>query len=674
MSSRLVQAIVAEVRRRKVFRAVVLYAIGAFGVLQVGDLTFEPLNFPAWSMQALILAVIIGFPLVFVLTWCIDLGPKGFMFDLPLWRGLDPDHPRSEGTSDLVILMSLILLLGAGTYISIRMFLAEVADADDVVVAVEVDESPRPNSIAVLSFANYAGGEEADHFANGLAEEILDLLANIDELAVAARTSSFQLQDNDVDAQEIARILRVQHFLEGSVAQSGDRVRVRSGLVHGETGLYDWRNTYEAELRDIFAIQQQIAQAVVEELEIVLSVDDAAALQDTPTNNVEAYVAYLKGRGRLRSSLDADVALEAIDYFETAIGLDPTFARAYAGECRAFLQLYQLNLSVNDFEAGETACNRARTLDPDLDADILTSLSALYRMRGLYDDATGYAIAALAIDENHVDARIELGEAQAVTGLVDEAEATFKQVLDRDPGYWRTHESLSNLYYNSERYNTALEYNLNVVALAPDNINGYTGLGATYWMLGDHDRAARNFRQSLEMKPTRHGYTNLGLRLYYIGDFTQAAEMQRLALSLAPDDHRLWGRLAESLRFVPGQDQDAEDAYRRAAELAEQNLEINPADWETIGLLSLYYAHTGRAELAREAADSAVQVSSGDALALYFLALALFEVGDDSALVLDALEGAVADNAQYRQIIADDPDLKALQDEPRYQAIVNAAD
>ena len=147
----------------------------------------------------------------------------------------------------------------------------------------------------------------------------------------------------------------------------------------------------------------------------MLSVDDAAALQDTPTNNVEAYVAYLKGRGRLRSSMDADVALDAIDHFETAIALDPAFARAYAGECRAFLQLYQLNLSVHDFEAAETACNRARTIDPDLDADIMTSLSALYRMRGLYDDATGYAIAALAIDDNLADARIELGEAQAAT-------------------------------------------------------------------------------------------------------------------------------------------------------------------------------------------------------------------------------------------------------------------
>ncbi|MDJ0907915.1 MAG: tetratricopeptide repeat protein [Woeseiaceae bacterium] len=674
MTSRFVQAVVAEVRRRKVFRAVVLYAIGAFGVLQVGDLVFEPLNFPDWSMQGLILTVIVGFPLVFVLTWCIELGPDGFMFDMPLWRGLDPDQPRSEGISDLVILLTLIVLLGAGTYFSVRMFYAELKNLEQTAIATEVDETPRPNSIAVLSFANYAGGEETDHFANGLAEEILDLLANIDELAVAARTSSFRLQDEDVNAQEIARILRVQHFLEGSVSQFGDRVRVRSGLVHGETGLYDWRNTYEAELRDIFEIQQQIAQAVVDELEIVLSVDDEAALQDTPTDNVEAYVAYVKGRGRLRSSLDADVAREAIEYFESAVALDPAFARAYAGECRAYLLLYQLNLSVNDFEDAEMACNRARTLDPDLDADIMTSLSALYRMRGLHDDAAGYAMAALAIDENLIDARIELGEAQVATGLVDEAEATFMEVLDIDPGYWRTHESLSNLYYNSERYEMALEYNLNVVALAPDNINGYTGLGATYWMLGDHERAASSYRQSLDMKPTRHGYTNLGLRLYYIGDFEQAAEMQQQALELAPDDHRLWGRLAESWRFVPGREAEAEDAYRRAAEFAEQNLEINPTDWETIGLLSLYYAHTGRSDLARDAADRAVRASSRDELALYFQALALFEIGEDSSQVLDALEEAVASNAQYRQIIADDPDLKALQNEPRFQEMVAGAD
>ena len=232
MITRLIQAIVAEVRRRKVFRAVVLYAIGAWVVLQVGDLTFEPLGFPNWSMQALILAVIIGFPLVFLLTWCIDLGPRGFMFDLPLWRGLDPDHPRSEGPTDLVILLSLILLLGAGIYGGIRLFVAEIAELEQSNMLVEEDETPRPNSIAVLSFASYTGDQETDHFANGLAEEILYLLANIDELAVAARTSSFQHgdDDDDTDAREIARV-RVSLF---SIGMSCVKTRVGTQSVRDD--------------------------------------------------------------------------------------------------------------------------------------------------------------------------------------------------------------------------------------------------------------------------------------------------------------------------------------------------------------------------------------------------------------------------------------------------------
>ena len=667
MLARIIQAIVAEIQRRRVLQTVAVYAVAAWLVLQVAEVTFPHLGFPSWSMRTLILGVIVGFPLVFILAWSLQVGPKGLKFDLPLWRGLDPDQPRRETKSDLVVLTALLLLLGVGIYGGIRLFLAEAPLTDDDARGVASERS-----IAVLMFENFSSAEPSDHFGGGLAEEILNLLVGIGQLDVAARTSSFQFRGEQVDIRDVARALGVKYVLEGSFRKEGDRIRVTAQLINGHNNFHEWSEVYERRLEDIFAIQEEIASAVVNELKIVLSLDAEEELQRKPTGSIDAYVYYLQGRDRLRNSYDQDVMQAATTLFNEAVGLDPAFARAWGGICEAQLRLYKSSNDTGYFDSALAACDRAQELDPTLDTDVSVAIGKLYASRGWLERAETTLRQAIDNSPTSIDAHIALGEVYTAGGRRDEAEAAFLRAVEIRRQDWRGHYALFEFYYDTERYDEAIPAAEIVVSLMPESAQAASSLGAAYWIAGELAKAADAYSRSLELKPSRQGYTNMGLRLYYAGQFERAAEMQTRALDYAPDDHRVWGRLAESYRFVPGKAAEALEAYSRAAELAEKNLAVNDQEWETHGLLAIYYAHLDRSREARRAAERCLALSQRDSEALYYVALALQRLGDTEA-ALDALEEAVASDDQYRQFIATDPDLRELEGDSRFQLLLPAA-
>jgi serine/threonine-protein kinase len=208
-----------------------------------------------------------------------------------------------------------------------------------------------------------------------------------------------------------------------------------------------------------------------------------------------------------------------------------------------------------------------------------------------------------------------------------------------------------------------------VIRLAPNLASAHAGQGAAYWMLGDADSAKAAWDRSLALKPSRQAYTNIGLRYYYAGRFDQAAAMQQSALEFAPNDHRVWGRLAESYRFVPGKERESGNAYRRAADLAEENLAVDESDWATRGLLGLYYMHSDRAEQGLQMVDRAVTDSKRNPEALYYQGLARLVAGNSDGAI-DVLVEALQADAQYRQFLLSDPDLASLRETERFKQVL----
>lgn len=653
-----------EIRRRKVLRVLAFYAVSAWLILQIGEVTFEPLGLPDWSMRALIFATIMGFPISLLLAWVIDIRPTGLIFDLPLWVGND-DSPRPARKTDLIYLLVPAALLIGGTYQGVTLFMERLGGGD---VFPTADEAPADTSIAVLAFENFNDDPESRYFASGLAEEILILLNDVPSLRVAARTSSFQFRNDEFDVRDVARRLGVAHLLEGSVRRSGEQVRVTARLVDGTHGLYNWSQVFDRRLSDVFSIQRDIAIAVVRELKVALSLDAEARLNQTPTDDVDAYLYFLQGRDRMRSSLDADIMLRAIQLFETALQIDPDFARAHAGICQAMLRVYEISNDTSDFDSAQDACARAVSLDANLLTETRVALARLNRFRGRWTQASELIEQAILEAPDDAQAYLELGEIRAAESRDDEARSAFERAIAIKPSDWRAHEALASFLYRGQRYAEAANVYEDVTRLAPDVASGFAGKGAAYWMLEDLDAAEAAYRRSLELKPTRQGYTNMGLRFYYAGRFDDAVDMQREALKYAPDDHRVWGRLAESLRFSSRDDGTSFEAYERARTLASGNLAINPADWSTKGLLALYSAHLGDTGAGQLAAEAVAQ-SDGNAEALYYEALVLLELEQPDAAV-ERLTRAVDSDAGYAQFMRDDPDLVQLRGRSDFDALL----
>lgn len=673
--SKHIQHFASEMRRRKVFRGVTLYAITAWVVLQVAEVTAEPLGLPPWTMRALVISTIAGLPISFLLAWIVGSGDDGLVLDLPLWRA-DEDEVRPRRKADLWYTGLLVLLMAGVTYSAVVLLSGQagpsaIGDATEPAASTPTG-APR-NSIAVLPFRNFDGQQNTDFFALGLGEEILNLLAGVRELDVAARTSSFQFRDVQIDVREIARLLTVRYVLEGSARQNGDRIRVHAQLVDGTNGYQVFGKVYDRPLTDIFSIQQEIAAAVANELQIALSVDSRRQLQQQPTEDLSAYIFYLQGNERLNGSSDSDVMRTAIQLFDQAIELDPEFSRAWSGICQANLRLYEIGNDTADFEQARAACEKAIELDDGLNSEPYIAMGRLYRFRGQewYELAEQTLDQALAIAPASADVYIALGELREAQKRIDEAEAFFLRAVDLKRNYWKAYFALAGFYYATEQYEKAVDSYEIATRLAPDSASTFAGKGAAYTMLGDIEKARAAYDRSLELRPGRQAYTNIGLSYYYAGNFEDAAEMQRQALAYAPDDHRVWGRLAESYRFIPGQGDESLEAYGRAAELARENLRINESDWRTRGLLAIYLAYTERPDEAVEQAERALSDSTQSPEALYYLALVQLQVGDREK-ALQALEDAVAADEQYRALIEADPDLTVLRGNERFDRLIDA--
>lgn len=324
----------AEVRRRRVLRALGAYAVGAWLLLQVADVTLEPLGVALWLRQALIIAVVAGVVPAAVLAW---------IYDFTRGRLVRTDGPTGG-------------LDGSGAPLAVMPPAPGGAGAAPASIA----------SIAVLPFSDLSQARDQDWFCDGLAEEIIDSLCCVRGLRVASRTASFRFRDGSVDPREIGRLLSVDAILEGSVRVSGERMRVTAQLIEADRGYHAWSETYERPLADVFAVQREIAENVARALKLSLAGAAIRGEKYAP-RNIEAYEAYLRGR-QMVGQYSQRLLMGAPVLFRRAIALDPGFAQAHAGlaDALALQAQWRFAPAAQVLPEGTAAASRALDLAPDL--------------------------------------------------------------------------------------------------------------------------------------------------------------------------------------------------------------------------------------------------------------------------------------------------------------------
>ena len=373
--------LVSELRRRNVFRVALAYILVAWLILQVADTLAPALRLPDWINSAVAFFLVLGFPLAVFFAWAYELTPDGIKREEGVDRSQSVTHLTGRKL-DFVIIGMLVLALG---YFSHDKFVlepgrdAELIEATTEAVTerlVETGESEvADKSIAVLAFADMSPEGDQEYFSDGISEELLNVLAKIPGLRVVARTSSFQFKGENRDIVDIGQQLNVAHILEGSVRKSGNKLRITAQLIKADDGFHLWSESYDRELDDIFAVQEEITAAIIDVLKVKLLREPATGETVRPTviqtTNSAAYDAYLQGRELRRGGGQRNIE-EAISHFERSLRLDERFAPAHAQLAIAIITHTRRREGLTLEEARRRAIphlERAEELEPNL-ADV----------------------------------------------------------------------------------------------------------------------------------------------------------------------------------------------------------------------------------------------------------------------------------------------------------------
>jgi TolB-like protein len=431
--------LLAELKRRKVVRVAVVYAATAFVILQVADIMLPNLGVPDWALRLVVLLLVLGFPVALVLAWALELTPEGVKRteSAASEAGEATIAPALLGKRTVfvsAIMMTLGIGLGAGWFFRPMSSVLPLA-------AGHTAAADMARSIAVLPFVNMSDDAANEFFADGISEELLNVLVRVDGIGVASRTSSFAYKGRELGAVAIARELGVNHILEGSVRKAGNRVRITAQLIDAANDRHLWSDTYDRELTDIFQIQDEIANAIVAALRGTLGSGDAdrAVTVRADTDNLDAYQLYLKARELFikRQRLDESVRL-----FEQAVALDPEFARGWEGLAAAsavlidWVSVYPSIDQSRLTAVAEQAAARALALDPSLSLPwAARSLLVSYSQPIDFTAALGLLDRAIAADPRNASAYLWRGILWFSLGFLDRALADTDQCLAVDPAY-----------------------------------------------------------------------------------------------------------------------------------------------------------------------------------------------------------------------------------------------
>ena len=380
-------------------------------------------------------------------------------------------------------------------------------------------------AIAVLPLANMSADPENEYFSDGMTEEIINALSKVPGIHVASRSSSFAFKGRkDVDARQIGEKLGVTTLLEGSVRKVGNRIRIAAQLVNAENGYQLWSETYDRQLEDIFALQDEISRAIVDALKLRLVGDEAAVV--APTKSLDAYTTYLKGRFHYNKSTEASLR-KALDLFQNALLQDPGFARAYAGIADAWSDLADDWVSPDDaYPRAKAAAERALQRDPGLSDAMISIGKVLCWHEWKFDEGVRQVERAVALSPNDAEARWVLGTALPLVGRLQEGIASIRRALELDPLRVEYFGWATRLLLYAGEFEAAIAQGADAFEIDERYGRGFIFVGSTHLAMGDAATALEWFQRGQSLDTAVRSYDAMIVRaLAALGRREEAEEI-----------------------------------------------------------------------------------------------------------------------------------------------------
>ena len=489
----------AELKRRNVYKAAVAYAVVSWLLLQAASIFLPAFDAPPWVMKIFIIVLIFGFPVALILSWAFEITPEG----IKLESEIEPNKSIKRRTGRKIVAVTIALaVVAAGLFVyQLVRSKSTITPQNSASAARTEAATAAPNkSIAVLPFDNLSRDPDNAYFCEGVQDEILTRLAKVADLKVISRTSTQHYKSSPENLPEIAKQLGVAHILKGSVQKSGEAVRVNVQLIKAANDSYLWADTFDRKLTDIFAVESEIASKIADTLQAKLTGREQQAIAAHPTENLEAYVLYLKGRYFWNKRTDADLH-KGIDYFNQAIAKDPNYALAYVGLADSYLLLstYGATSPQDSMPQARAAARKAIELDRTL-AEAYASSGILASYDFEFDRSIAEFERAIALNPNSATAHHWFScIALASIGQFDRAITEGKRAIELDPLSLIINVNLSWVYFNARRYDEAIAQARKTMEIDPRFYVAHYHLGEALQLKGQLTAAIAEYQKAVEL-------------------------------------------------------------------------------------------------------------------------------------------------------------------------------
>jgi len=518
----------ADLRRRRVLRVAAAYGVVAWLVIEVASVVFPALHVPDWALTVVVSLGLAGFPVVLLLAWVFDITPEGVVKTEPAGEGSAEVQRVARRGIDFVIIGVLVAIIG---YLVFDQNLLQSTQA-------------RQQSIAVLPFVDLSQEGDNEYFSDGISEELLNSLVSVDGLRVAARTSSFAFKNRNEDVRSIGQQLNVNTVLEGSVRRSGDQVRITAQLINVDDGFHLWSSTYDRRLDDIFSIQAEIAQSIVDALKLELIGDHQRMGSVSADVDIRAYDLYLLGRHHWHQRTEESLN-RALELFQQAVAIDETFALAYTGLADTYLLLDGYGDLSSEEAASRAELPVARALA--LDDQLAEAYASLGLLRLNQSDLAGAELAlrkAVDLNPNYSMAHMWLGLALDWSEGPNAALAEFSRAMELDPLHPVIRQNMAKTLGATGRFEQAVAQAQVILDSDPGQDSAYYGLAELYARYGKLDQSAMTASRGVMANEGPLSYAALVTSLIKLGDIVQAqATLERAGQQLADSEKLLGARI-----------------------------------------------------------------------------------------------------------------------------------
>jgi TolB-like protein/cytochrome c-type biogenesis protein CcmH/NrfG len=431
----------SELKRRNVYKVAVAYVVVAWLLIQAASILFPTFDAPAWVMKIFVIVIVLCFPVALVCSWAFEITPEGIKRE----SDIDPGKSSTTRTGRRIVSLTAVLAVIAAALFIFQLFRSKILTTTTSSVA-SIASAVSAKSVAVLPLVNTSGDPSNEYFSDGLSEELIAVLAKIPDLKVIGRSSSFLFKGKSGDSGAIGQKLGVAHLIEGSVRKQGERVRIVAELINAADGRSMWSETYDRELKDVFAVQEEIAKAVAEQMKVRL-LGEKTRSDAVPSNqNPAAHNAILQSDFYFQQQT-AESVRKAITFLQEAVRLDPNYALAYAKLSQAWRQ-YAVSFATDDiskaYDEARRAADEAVRLAPDL-VEVRMTVGLLALTPGFHFPAAEREFRqVLQSSPNNAAAKNALTLSLLAQGRLTEAEEACREALSLDP-------LLTTLWYNLGR-------------------------------------------------------------------------------------------------------------------------------------------------------------------------------------------------------------------------------